>query len=389
MGAETILLQAEQIPVWGDLKLTLKSEPVSQIKSPKLPAEMRGPLAWSPSSFKSEDDYILSLSEEEIEEVKLALSHFDGLDLFGSEATPSTFPLPTLGPKLKKAAKDVHNGRGFVLIRGIQPSQFSPEGNVIIFLGISSYIGGMRGRQDENGNMLMHIRNAKQSKTPQSQRPIRYSSRASTFHTDTFCDILALQSRNNAEIGGNTLLSSTWTIFNKLQKSHPEVCKLLAQPDWAFDSRGSFFPCSTRPLLYHHAGKIMMNFAREPLLGLEDVKRMAALPVLFQEQKDALDIVEKVAAEGQIAIRTEPGDLLFINNHGVLHSREAFVDNTAENPRYLVRMWLKNEELAWDLPQHLQHGNSRIYDQNNGLGESWNVRDFPRTDFKLSERLTS
>ncbi|KAK4198104.1 hypothetical protein QBC40DRAFT_96092 [Triangularia verruculosa] len=387
MGAETILSRTEQIPVWhGDLVLTLKGEPASDIK---LPASMSGPLAWNSSSFQSEQDYIITLNEEEIEEIKSALSHFNELDLFGSEAAPGTFPLPTLGSKLQQAAEEVHNGRGFVVVRGIQPSQFTPEDNVVIFLGISSYIGGSRGRQDENGNMLMHIRNAKQSRTPQSQRPTRYSSRASTFHTDTFCDILALQSRNNAETGGNTLLSSTWTIFNKLQKDYPEVCKLLAQPNWSFDSRGDFFPCSTRPVLYHHGGKVMMNFAREPLLGLEGVERMKGLPMLSQKQKSALDIVEKVATEGQIAIRTEPGDLLFINNHGVLHSREAFVDNTAENPRYLVRMWLKNEKLAWDLPQHLQQGNSRIYDRDNGLGERWNVVDTPRVAFKLSERLTS
>ncbi|KAK0654721.1 hypothetical protein QBC41DRAFT_263088 [Cercophora samala] len=388
MGAETILSLTEQTPVWGDLRLTLKGEPASQNKTPKLPAEMSGPLAWSPSTFQSESDYILTLDDKQIEEVKSALSHFHGLDLSGSEASTSTFPLPTLGPKLKKAAEDVHSGRGFVVVRGVQPSQFTPEDNVVIFLGISSYIAGTRGRQDENGNMLMHIRNAKLSKTPQSQRPTRYSSRASTFHTDTFCDILALQSRNNAEEGGKTLLSSTWTVFNKLQKDHPEVCKLLAQPNWSFDSRGSFFPCSTRPLLYHHAGKIMINFAREPLLGLEDVKRQAGLPVLSQAQKSALDIVEKVAAEGQIGIQTEPGDLLFINNHGVLHSREAFTD-AAESPRYLVRMWLRNEELAWDIPKDLEHGNSRIYDRDNGLGEIWNPVDTPRINFGVNERLTS
>lgn len=36
----------------------------------------------------------------------------------------------------------------------MQPGEFSPEDNIIIFLGISSYIAGARGRQDENGNML-------------------------------------------------------------------------------------------------------------------------------------------------------------------------------------------------------------------------------------------
>jgi hypothetical protein len=65
------------------------------------------------------------------------------------------------------------------VVRGLKPDDFSPEDNVLVFLGISSYIGSTRGRQDEEGNMLMHIRDAKLSKTPQQDRPTRYSSRAS------------------------------------------------------------------------------------------------------------------------------------------------------------------------------------------------------------------
>lgn len=67
---------------------------------------------------------------------------------------PDTFPLPKLGPKLQQAAVDVHGGKGFVVIRGINPDGFTPEENALIFLGISSYIGDKRGRQDEEGNML-------------------------------------------------------------------------------------------------------------------------------------------------------------------------------------------------------------------------------------------
>jgi hypothetical protein len=176
------------------------------------------------------------------------------LGLYGSEVDPTTFPLPVLGPKLLQLALDVHSGKGFAAIRGLRPEDFSPEDNVIVFLGISSYIGAQRGRQDEEGNMLMHIRDAKQSKAPQHDRPTRYSSRASvsgmnsktipepyscfptqTFHTDTFCDILALQTRACAVQGGRNLLSSSWTVYNKLMESHPHVCDLLAQPIWPFD----------------------------------------------------------------------------------------------------------------------------------------------------------
>jgi hypothetical protein len=79
------------------------------------------------------------------------------LGLYGSEVSPSNFPLPTLGPKLFGLALDVHRGKGFAAIRGLNPEDFSPEHNVLVFLGISSYIGVKRGRQDENGNMLSKL----------------------------------------------------------------------------------------------------------------------------------------------------------------------------------------------------------------------------------------
>jgi len=51
-------------------------------------------------------------------------------------------------------AKELTNGVGFFLISGLDPRQYSNETNVLLYLGISSYIGEKRGRQDELGNML-------------------------------------------------------------------------------------------------------------------------------------------------------------------------------------------------------------------------------------------
>lgn len=48
----------------------------------------------------------------------------------------------------------MHRGRGFAVVRGLDPADYSPEDNVVIFLGVSSYIAPKRGRQDEDGNML-------------------------------------------------------------------------------------------------------------------------------------------------------------------------------------------------------------------------------------------
>lgn len=104
-------------------------------------------------------------------------------------------------------------------------------------------------------------------------------------------------------------------------------------------------------------------------------------------QREALDLIEQIACENQLVVDAQPGDLFFINNHAMLHSREAFADGDKAN-RYLVRMWLKNPLLAWKLPKALTEGNERIYGENE-LGEQWNYVDVPKSAFRLSERLSS
>lgn len=76
MAAETIIL--EHPPAWGDIRLktdcTLRYIPISH----EWPAEVTGELAWGPASFCSEEDYTLTLSDDEVSEVKSALRYFNG-----------------------------------------------------------------------------------------------------------------------------------------------------------------------------------------------------------------------------------------------------------------------------------------------------------------------
>lgn len=72
----------------------------------------------------------------------------------GSQIDRANFPLAALGSKLSELAREVHRGRGFVNIRGLSLGDYSSEDNVILLLGLSSYIGEKRGRQNEDGEML-------------------------------------------------------------------------------------------------------------------------------------------------------------------------------------------------------------------------------------------
>lgn len=70
------------------------------------------------------------------------------------ELSVETFPLPKLGPVLRFLAQELHTGRGFFALSGLKSEKYSSETNVVLYAGLSSYIGGRRGQQDEHGNML-------------------------------------------------------------------------------------------------------------------------------------------------------------------------------------------------------------------------------------------
>ncbi len=67
---------------------------------------------------------------------------------------PESFPLPILGPRLQELSREIHHGKGFCVIRGINPADFSVEDLTLVYLGVQSYIAEQRGRQDKCGNML-------------------------------------------------------------------------------------------------------------------------------------------------------------------------------------------------------------------------------------------
>lgn len=59
---------------------------------------------------------------------------------------------------LDEARRQVHEGQGFVIIRGIGLSD-SAQNNNNMLLGLAGYIGDVRGAQDKQGSMLSKYTN--------------------------------------------------------------------------------------------------------------------------------------------------------------------------------------------------------------------------------------
>jgi len=135
------------------------------------PAHVDSPLAWKGCEFFCESQYTYTLNEADINEIDKALLLFKGtlisspniafsnhsvlgLGLDGNEASPWTFPLPSLAARLSSFAFEVHRGKGFFVLRGLDPHRWSPEDNAVIYLGICSHIGEMQGRTNQDGDMF-------------------------------------------------------------------------------------------------------------------------------------------------------------------------------------------------------------------------------------------
>jgi hypothetical protein len=79
------------------------------------------------------------------------------------------------------------------------------------------------------------------------------------------------------------------------------------------------------------------------------------------------------------------GDMRFINNHAILHSREAFQDGESSN-RHLIRMWLQNEQLGWGLPAALKACSDVMFAEDAGA-ERWEVIPTSRVTFSPKDRV--
>ncbi|KAH6856310.1 hypothetical protein B0I37DRAFT_367077 [Chaetomium sp. MPI-CAGE-AT-0009] len=330
---------------------------------PGWPAEVDLARAWAKDDFTSEDDYVLHLGPEDIVEIEAGLAYFKSLpDLGPDDVHPGTFPLPKLCNRLVQASEIIHDGRGFIVLRGLQPDKYSSFDNILLYLGVTSYLAEKRGMQDFDGRMILHIQAVAEDVKKHGAMPNSpYVSRAQPFHTD-ICDVLAMYALNVAAYGGESYLASSAKIYNELARHRPDIIEVLAKDDWIFDEfwEGQYH---TRPLLYNFPERgPAFQFSRRPLTGAHFSPHHPAVPAMTELQAEALDAVYFLAKEHALEIALQRGDMLVFNNFAMLHARSGFADNAADGlQRHMLRLWLRNERLMWKVPPALERISWEVY----------------------------
>jgi hypothetical protein len=119
------------------------------------------------------------------------------------------------------------------MIRGVPVDNYDTKENMIIYVGISSHIAAVRGRQNGYFNkssedvMITHITNYLRSKDDNRPLPAGHTDKEITFHTD-IGDIVSLYALGIPAAGGESLLASTWKVYNEMAKTRPDLIRVLA-----------------------------------------------------------------------------------------------------------------------------------------------------------------
>lgn len=293
-----------------------------------------GPSAWTAADFAADDSWIMHLSDADITDIDAALASLQAAGKVFPKFGRADFPLPVLGPRLAEIAEELETGRGFVLLRGLQPERYSDDEINAIYYGLGLNMGEPVG-QNPKGDLLgkvMHVGDASDKNTRVYETNLYLP-----YHTDP-SDVVGLLCLRKAKAGGLSSLVAVASVYNQLLERHPEYLGLFYK-QWFYAHLGEDLPTPSA-LFALHEGKLNFRYLRQYIeLGHEI--RKAPLSLV---EVEALDILDSIIHQPDLRLdmMLEPGDIQFANNHLALHSRTSFEDHADEaKRRKLLRLWLK------------------------------------------------
>ena len=309
--------------------------------SPLPPGPIVGPAAWEGPELQKHRDWFYELTVADLAELDTAIhAHFaEGREM--GDISPATFRLPGMAKKIAALLDQVLHGRGFVMLRGFPVTKYTTAESAVAYLGICSHFGSFRS-QNAKGHLLGHVCDLGLDIRKPTTRYYQ-TNRELEYHTDS-CDIVGLLCLKTSRSGGESRLVSSVTLHNELLRRRPDLWKLLFNP-FPTDRRGEvppgMLPWFELPVFNWHAGELSTIFAgqyiRSAQANFPEARRLTAA------EHEALDMLDALTNDPglNLTIEFRPGDMQFVHNHQILHSRTDFEDwPELEKRRHLLRLWL-------------------------------------------------
>ena len=99
------------------------------------------PSVWLAEDLERDDRWIHRLSDGEIAELDRAVDAVLSRGLTAQRFERGDFPLTSLADTIAGWADQIDNGRGFVLVRGLDPQRYDEDALLALYWGIGVHLG--------------------------------------------------------------------------------------------------------------------------------------------------------------------------------------------------------------------------------------------------------
>jgi len=306
------------------------------------------PAAWTAEELVAQSDkWMYELTEADLAELDAAFQQIRSKGLVAPFFGKDDFPIPRLAATIEEHRKELEFGIGIFNIVGFPIEKYTKDETSAIFWGIGSHIG-KAWPQNAVGQLISDIRDTGADMANPGIRGYQTNIEMD-LHTDGG-DILGLVCLKKAKEGGENQIVSAVAVLNKLIEIDPDAAEHLLNTnfylDWRSEEGQDEKPYYTAKL-YTETPRGVTCLAILPYVHSAQ-QRFEEIPRLTEKDLAALEAYDKAKWDESLVVRVlqEPGNLLFLNNHYLVHARSSYVDH--EEPgekRHLRRLWLESE--AW------------------------------------------
>jgi hypothetical protein len=315
------------------------AEPLQQVDDPA---------GWQPEEIARTEDWAYRLTAADIGEITAAIDRVEKRGPAILEMSRSDFPLPTLAALLLDVRQELLEGRGFVYLRGLPVAELGPTRTAIAYFGVGLHLGRPV-PQNSAGHLLGHVRDFGVKYDDPGRRG--YQSAASLgFHCD-HADYVGLLCLRTAKSGGASRVASAVTLYNRMLAERPDlVAELLQDFYW---TRHGEVPAGKPPWYKQPVFSFERGYfsARGVSSYIRKAQGLPGVPPFTPKQEEAMALYRRLVEECAVDLDFRAGDIQFLHNHVMLHSRRAYEDfPEEEKKRHLLRLWLSDDRGGRPLP---------------------------------------
>jgi len=307
---------------------------------------IEGPSVWTRRDVRAEE-YRIDLSAACLDEIRRAADEIRAYRLPTVLRAPSDFAMPTCRREMARVREMLDKGRRFAIVDRLPMAEMDAAEATAIYWLLSSMVSRPVA-QKLDGTMIYDVLDTGQQALPGSGvRPDKTNIEI-RFHNDNAYndappDYVGLLCLRQAQSGGHSRVISFHTVRNAVRERHPDRLERLYRDFW-FDRQCEFRPGESQIFsapVFENAGELKARFSAHQIGGGyvlrgEPIDRdgeaaIAAMLDIFEEDGLSVDF------------DLEPGQIQFVDNRALGHSRTAFIDNPDPGRRrHLVRLWLRD-----------------------------------------------